>query len=215
MIETEDCVLLCMIQRYFLRILGFKKAIITTGLCMGYLLIVMTSSCIDTADDGFSDRCPRPKEADAIGIKEVFFSPYRNQRYSTATDTVPLAEFGFNFELDIAVKENPNSGSLPGQALALSCIETFQIRNISNITVILTAPFAGFPIGTDISFMLITSDKKQIAELRDFGNVSVYFGTSLDTIPANYSQLKTRTFLFLKDGTQTFIDSTSPYLKTN
>ena len=195
--------------------INLKMGGMTLGLCCGYLLIMLIGSCIESVDPTNLDGCPRPAEADAVGIKQVFFSPYKNQRYATDSDTVNLADFGFNFELDIQVKENPNSGSLPGQAFALSCIQTFNIRNISNITVILTAPFAGLPIGTDISYLLITPDQKQLSELREFENVSVYFGTSLETKPANYSQLKTRTFLFLKNGTQTFIDSTSPYLKTN
>ncbi|WP_332910445.1 hypothetical protein [Algoriphagus boritolerans] len=126
-----------------------------------------------------------------------------------------LSQFGFNFELEIQEKENQNSGSLPGQALALSCIQTYTIRNISNITVVLTEPFAGLPTGTDIAYLLITPDKKRISELREFENVSVYFGSNLEITPPNYSRLKTRTFLFLKNGTRTFIDTTSPYLKTN
>lgn len=195
--------------------LPFRKFSLTLGLCIGYLLILINSSCIDSEDTGYLDGCPRGKEADALGIKQIFFSPYKNMRYSTAADTVPLSGFGFNFELDVQVKENPNSGSLPGQAFALSCIQTYTIRNISNISVILTESFAGLPIGTDISYLLVTPDNKRISELREFDNVSVYLGTSLNITPSNYSQLKTRTFLFLKNGTQTFIDSTSPYLKTN
>jgi hypothetical protein len=77
------------------------------------------------------------------------------------------------------------------------------------------APFAGLPTGTDISYLLITPDGEKISELRDFQNVSVYFGTKLNITPSNYSQLKTRTFLFLKNGTQKVVDSTSPFLKTN
>lgn len=204
-----------MVSRSILRKINFKKVALTLCLCMGYLLILITSACIDSEDNGFLDRCPGPKEADALGIKNVFFSPYLNNRYSTPTDTVSLSQFGFNFELDIQIKENPNSGSVPGQAFALSCIETFTIRNISNISVVLTAPFAGLPIGTDISYLLFTSDGKRLSDLREFENVSVYFGTSLKTTPSNFSQLKTRTFLFLRNGTQTFIDSTSPFIKTN
>lgn len=193
----------------------FKKVTLTLGLCLGYLFILLTASCIDSEDSGYLDGCPRPAEADAIGIKQVFYSPYQNQRYATSSDTVSLSDFGFNFELEIQVKENANSGSLPGQAFALSCIQSFNIRNISNVSVILTAPFAGLPIGTDVSYLLVTPDSKRISELREFENVSVYFGSSLAITPVNYSQLKTRTFLFLKNGTQKFIDSTSPYLKTN
>jgi hypothetical protein len=192
-----------------------KKVSMTTGLCIAYLLILITSACIDSEDSEFLDGCPRPKEADATGIKQVFFSPYRQQRYATASDTVPFSEFRFNFELEIREKENQNSGLQPGQALALSCIQTYNVRNISNISVILTAPFSGLPIGTDISYLLITPEEKPISQLRLFENISVYFGSRLNLTPPNYSQLKTRTFLFLKNGTQKFVDSTSPFLKTN
>lgn len=198
-----------------LRKINFKKVSLTLGLCFVYLLILISSACIDWEDNQYLDRCPRAKDADALGIKDVFFSPYLNNRYSVATDTVRLSQFGFNFELDIQIKENPDSGALPGQAFALSCIQTFTIRNISNISVVLTAPFAGLPIGTDISYLLFTADGKRLSELRDFESVSVYFGTSLKTTPSNFSQLKTRTFLFLRNGTQTFIDSTSPFIKIN
>ncbi|MFN3999073.1 hypothetical protein [Algoriphagus sp.] len=197
------------------RKLGIKKFGLTLGLCLGYLLILITSACIDSEDSEYLEGCPRPKEADATGIKQVFFSPYKQQRYASASDTVNFSEFRFNFELEIKVKENQNSGSLPGQAFALSCIQIYNVRNISNITVILTAPFAGLPIGTDISYLLITPEEKPLSQLRQFENISVYFGSRLNLTPPNYSQLKTRTFLFLKNGTQTFVDSTSPFLKTN
>lgn len=194
---------------------NWRKIATTLGLCLGYLVLLATAACIDSEDTGYLDGCPRPKEADAVGFKQVFFSPYRNERYATALDTVNFSDFGFNFELELVQKEDQNSGALPGQAFALSCIAAYNVRNISNITVILTAPFAGLPIGTDISYLLITPDKKRISELREFENVSVYFGSSLEKKPQNYEQLKTRTFLFLKNGTQTFLDSTSPFLKTN
>lgn len=199
----------------FLRTGKLKKVSMTLGLCVAYLLLVLASACIDTEDSTSLDSCPNPAEADALGIKQVFYSPYKNQSYSTAADTVLLSEFGFNFELEIREKENPNSGSLPGQAFALSCIKTYNIRNVSSITVLLLEPFANLPIGTDISYLLITPEKKKLSELRNFENVSVYFGTSLNITPSNYSRLKTRTFLFLKNGTQKIVDSTSPYLKTN
>lgn len=192
-----------------------KKGSLTLGLCVAYLFLILASSCIDSEDAGQLDGCPNPSEADAIGIKQVFYSPYKNQRYAASSDTVLLSEFGFNLELEIQEKEKPNSGSLPGQAYALSCIKTYNIRNVSSITVLLLEPFAGLPIGTDISYLLVTPEKKTISELREFDNVPVYFGSTLMITPPNYSRLKTRTFLFLKNGTQKVFDSTSPFLKTN
>lgn len=199
----------------FFREASFCKVFVTFGLCVGYLFLMMTYACIESDENGKTEGCPRPAEADATGIKQVFYGPYKNQRYATASDTVLLSEFRFNFELEIQVKENQNSGSLPGHSGKLDCIQTFNIRNISNISVILTDTFAGLPIGTDISYLLFTPEKKRISELKNFENVSVFFGTTLELRPPNYSQLKTRTFLFLKNGTQKIIDSTSPFLKTN
>jgi hypothetical protein len=194
---------------------SFKKALVPLGLGVAYLILFMTSACIESEDTRNKEGCPRPTQADAVGIKQVFFSPYKSQRYATALDTVLLSEFRFNFELEILIKENQNASSLPLHTEKFDCIQTFSLRNISNISVILTAPFAGLPIGTDISYLLFTPDKNRISELRNFENVSVFFGTSLELKPPNYSQLKTRTFLFLKNGTQKFVDSTSPFLKTN
>ncbi|GMQ23606.1 hypothetical protein Aoki45_02880 [Algoriphagus sp. oki45] len=183
--------------------------------CLGltYMLAMITFSCVEMPD--LNDLCPDPIEADALSLKEVFYSPYSNQQYSSSTDTVPLGEFRFNFELEIQQKENPSGASLPGQAFALSCAQTFNIRNISNISVILTAPFAGLPIGTDIGYLLETPEGEKLSELRTFEGISVYFGTRLNITPENYSQLKTRTFLFLRNGDRSFIDSTSPYIKIN
>ncbi len=191
-----------------------KKTILTLGLCLGYLLLLLPSGCIEGGDPE-QDGCPRPTEADAIGIKRVFFSPYQNQRYATAADTVPLSEFGFNLELELRQKEPQASGKFPGQAFALSCLGTYNIRNVSNISVVLLEPFAGLPVGTDISYALLIEGDKKLSQLRKLERVTAYFGTSLSLVPENYSQLTTRTFLFLKDGTQKTIDSTSPHLKIN
>ncbi|GAB2485374.1 hypothetical protein [Algoriphagus taiwanensis] len=190
-----------------------KKWKATVSISLAYLSALVIFSCVETPE--LDDLCPEPAEADAMGIKDVFYSPYTNQRYSSSSDTVPLSEFRFNFELEIQRKENPSGGSLPGQAFALSCLETFTIRNISNISVILTAPFAGIPVGTDIAYLLETPEGEKLSELRAFEGISVYFGTRLTITPENYSQLKTRTFLFLRNGDRSFIDSSSPYLKIN
>ncbi len=169
-------------------------------------------SCIQVKEDPYN-QCPAPKPATAVGIKEVFFSPYKNQRYSTASDTVPVSKFGYNFQLDIKLIENSSTESIP--AYPLVCEETFQIRNISNISVILTAPFAGLPMGTDFSYALLTPESKSISQLKTFDEVSIYFGTKLTLKPIAVSQLKSRIFVFFKDGSQAHLDATSPYLTTD
>lgn len=204
-----------MVSTDFFEILHLKKVTLIFVICMGCLLLLMTSACIDSDDPDQIAGCPSPVEADALDLKQVFFSPYKNQRYAAATDTVLFSEFRFNFELEIREKENADSGQFPGQAFALSCIRSYHIHNISNISVILIEPFANLPIGTDISYLLVTPENVKLSQLRSFENVSVYFGTRLTLTPKNYSQLKTRTFLFLKNGTQKSFDSTSPFLKTN
>ncbi len=181
---------------------------------MWCILLILISGCIRIEEDPYN-RCPSAIEADAIGIKQVFFSPYRNQAYSLSTDTVSFKDFRFNFELDVKKKENALSQVPQTYAYSLVCEEKYRIQNISNLTVILTAPFAGLPVGTDIAYALRTSDGKRISELRNFEEVSVYFGSSLTLNPEPYSQLKTRIFVFFRNGTQAFLDSTSPYLKTN
>ena len=190
-----------------------KKIKVLLGFIISYGSLWVVFSCVET--DLWVEGCPLPTEADALGLKQVFYSPYSDQRYATEQDTVNLRDFRFNFELEIKEKEMGYRFHLPGTAFALSCIPSYTIRNISNLTVILTAPFAGLPIGTDISYLLETLEKEKLSSLRKFEGVSVYFGTKLTLTPENFSQLKTRTFLFLKDGTYTFIDSTSPYLKTD
>ena len=92
-----------MLTNFFTR-KRLKKITITLLTCAGYLLLLMTSACIDTDDFDLINGCPLVVDTNAIGIKQVFFSPYKNQHYATATDTVLFSEFGFNFELEIQEK---------------------------------------------------------------------------------------------------------------
>jgi hypothetical protein len=170
-------------------------------------------SCIQIEEDPYN-RCPSPKLANAIGIKQVFFGPYINRQYAIASDTVALSDFRYNFQLDIKLIENSNSIE-SNPAYPLVCEETFRIENISNIAVILTAPFAGLPTGADISYALITPDDKNISQLKTFDQVSIYFGAKLTLKPNTISQLKSRIFVFFKDGSGSFLDATSPYLTPN
>jgi hypothetical protein len=57
-----------------------KRLSATIGLLGLQLCLLLTGSCIE--EPGYIEGCPRPKVANAIGIKSVFFSPYLNQRYS-------------------------------------------------------------------------------------------------------------------------------------
>jgi hypothetical protein len=192
---------------------GKRLNAVLTKKCWLGCLFLLCSACIHAEDTEQLGECPSPTEAEAVGIKQVFFSPYRNQQYATSTDTVALAAFGFNFELGIVEKDSSITESFPDEVYP-TCTGSFTIRNISNISVILLEPFAGLPIGTDISYALVTPENKKLSQLKEFENVSVYFGTRLLLVPENFSQLKTRTYLFLRDGSQITVDSTSPYLRT-
>ncbi|MDX5340444.1 MAG: hypothetical protein LPK25_15575 [Cyclobacteriaceae bacterium] len=190
-----------------------KKLQATIWIVLLYPMLLVVSSCME--NEFYIEGCPLPTPADATGIAQVFYSPYVNQRYSSTLDTVPFQDFRFNLELKVMEKERADAGFLPGKAFALSCMKSYSISNISNISVILLQPFAGLPIGTDIGYLLETPEGQKISEIREFQAVQVYFGMKLNITPENYSRLKTRTFLFLKDGSRHSMDSTSPYLRSS
>lgn len=48
-------------------------------------------------------------------------------------------------------------GKFPGQAYALSCAPAYKFKNISNISIILIAPFTGLQNGTDFSYFIEAS----------------------------------------------------------
>lgn len=175
-------------------------------------ILPILGSCIEPLDST-SDRCLNIPLAEATGIKRVYFGPFKNQQARPQEDTVSVKEFSFNLELDIAVNGEVEPDPFFSNPEGISCQGIYSIRNIATLTVVLLEPFSGIPAGTDISYLLETPDGKSINELRDFERVSVYVGAKLKLQPQNYSQLKTRTFLFLRDGSIIFNDSTSPYLK--
>ncbi len=193
-----------------------KKALsLTFGLSIFYLLVLVTTACETdpSLQNPFGD-CGPVAKADAIDIS-VFFSPYENDSYSIESDTVYVDDFAFNFQLIPELQSSSNKGIFPGQAYALSCAELYDFQNISNITVILKKEFNGLPIGTDVSFLLELNDGTTLDKVRDFSKSPTYYMTKLNVSPENFSQLETQTFLFLRDGTQIIVDTTSPYIRTN
>jgi len=179
-----------------------------------HLLLLVLVSCLDetSLEDPFGE-CPPPRAANAIGLKNQFF-PYKNSRYSIQADTVLWEKFGLVLELTPELLSDNHIGKFPGQAFALSCAPSYNFRNISNIAIILTAPFAGLQNGTDISYLLELPDKTKLSELRDFQNTSNFFLFTLKKEPANFERLKTKTILFLRNGTQITLESTSPAIQT-
>lgn len=163
--------------------------------------------------DVSSDKCLVIPVVKAEGIKQVYFGPFKNQQSSSSEDTVGIDEFSFNLELAIGLEKKENNEPLFSNSDQISCSGIYSITNISNISVLLLEPFSGIPAGTNISYLLITPNGQSISQLKEFDRVPVYVGTKLNFHPKNISQLKTRTFLFLRDGTRFFLDSSSPYLK--
>ena len=194
------------------RVFTYRKRKAGLSNLWAIMLTFLVFGCIEPIDTT-SDICLNVPLAEAEGIKRVYFGPFQNQKSATAEDTVSVSEFGFNLELSINTDNNEQLDPFFSNTDRINCQGIYSIRNISNFSVILLEPFEGLAAGTDISFLLLTPSGQSIAQLREFDRVSVYIGTRLNFNPKNISRLKTRTFLFLRDGSQVFLDSTSPYLK--
>jgi hypothetical protein len=192
-----------------------KKGILGTILiyCF-YLVFLVLGSCVDQLDSDPFGSCPGARKANAVDLK-VFYSPYSESRFSTESDTVDFKDFSINFELIPELETEGSLGNFPGNAFALSCAVSYNFQNISNMSVTLLAPFNGLSIGTDISYLFQIDQETTLNKLRVFDNHMPIFGAKLNLTPTDYDQLKTRTFLFLKDGSKIVVDSTSPYLKIN
>lgn len=178
----------------------------------GMGLAFVVSGCIESIDNA-SDLCLNVPVVEAEGIKRVYFGPFQNQQSASDQDTVVVENFGFNLELDLLIEATDLPDPFFSSTNRIACQGVYTIRNISNIAVVLLEPFADLPAGTDISYLLLTPSGQSIAQLREFNRVSVYIGARLNFNPEKISQLRTRTFLFLRDGTRVFLDSTSPFLK--
>jgi len=193
----------------------FKVIRATVAIFFSYMALMIIGSCIENVDSDPFGSCPQAVKGVAKGIK-VLYGPYKDNRYSTENDLVSFQDFTFNLELDIEKSNEASLGSsFPGRAYALSCLETFNVGNISNIAIILAAPYEGIQIGTDISYLFYVNEKERLSEFRDFSNISRYLGLKLTTAPSNNTQLKTKTVLYLRDGSQKIFESTSPTLISN
>lgn len=196
---------------------GMVKKIQFTFFVIGsYLLLMVTLACVQEQLPDLYARCPDPVNANLIDF-EVFYTPYLNNQYSSSSDTVDFEEFQVVLEFTPERLSNlyRNNFSFPWESMALSCIPQLNLRNISNISVVLTAPFEGLPAGTDISYLLETTSKETLAQFRDFSQIEPVIGLDLKLRPTNFSQLKTRTFVFLKDGTALVKETQSPLLQTS
>jgi len=193
-----------------------KKIQATLLLSLSYLLVLALPACIENIDsDPFGD-CSQSTIKANLKDFEVLYEPYRNKKYSTESDEVSFKDFKMNFRLDLEpISQSSIFWDLPGNAYALSCAAVYDVRNISNIAIILSAPFEGIPTGTDVSYLFVAQNDIRLSEFRDFSKTSNFISLTLQKAPTSKTQLKTKTILFLKNGTQKIIDSISPILLNN
>ena len=170
------------------------------------LFVVSTNSCDvpSSLRDPF-DVCDSPPKATVEDIA-VFYGPFKEGGYAIESDTVTFSNFTFNLRLlpktDINYTNSNSSG----------CPPLFNFHTVSNISILLNEEYNDLPIGTDISFLMKLSDGTYLNKLRDFSKSSEYYSLKIEAAPKSLSQLKTKTFLFLRDGSKIVFDSTSPYI---
>lgn len=181
---------------------------------VGYFTLLIGPSCVEEQLPDLFARCPDPRDANAIDIT-VDFAPYLTDRYATSSDTVDFEDFFMVLDLEAEVLSEASSSWTFGRAYALSCAPIYNFKNISNIAVTLREPFDDLSAGTDISYLFKTLEGTQLSDLRDFQNFIPTFGLYYQNTPENFSQMSLRIFLFLRDGRQILVDTTSPTLKTN
>ena len=192
-----------------------KKFQATFFLLFSYLFLLILPACIENLDSNPFGECS------SIGLKanlidfEVFFEPYKNDRYATADDEVNFDDFKLNLKLTLDQISQSSSSNFPGRAYALSCLAIYDVRNVSNIAIILAAPYEGMSIGTDISYLFITQNEIRLSEFRDFSKLSNFISLSLLSPPSSKTQLKTKTIVFFRNGNQQVIETTSPTLLIN
>jgi hypothetical protein len=166
-------------------------------------------SCIK--DNQFDGECPYPDLAKLDSINQIFFSPYLNKKYSTKTDTVAFRDFRFHVEFGFEkIQRNNGQTETPRNPV---CEPEYDVRDISNIAIILTGNYDGIQIGTDVSYLFLLPDGSSINRFREFSRMKQYMTLNLRDKPATISQLKTEMVIFFVDGSQIKKRSISPFIK--
>lgn len=193
-----------------------KKLQATLLLSFGYMGLLILGACIENVDSNPFGECSKAGLKSNLKDFEVLYQPYQNQKYSTEADQVSFKDFKFNLRFTIEqLSQSSNTFNFPGIALALSCAPIYDVRNVSNIAIILAAPYEGIQTGTDISYLLVDQNDMRLSEFRDFSKISNFISLTLKKAPTSNTQLKTKTMVFFKNGTQKLVESTSPTLLIN
>ncbi|MEP0713062.1 hypothetical protein [Algoriphagus sp.] len=196
-------------------IFKFKWIQTTFGILTVYLGMMILAACMsETELDPFGE-CEGTVKANAKDVS-FFYEPYKNNQYVTKADTVKFSEFTIYMRIEAEVMAEASSPSNSfGAAYALSCAAIFDFQNIKSITMELLEPYGNKPAGTDISNLVTTHDGVKLSDLKNFSNSIGQYRLSIDILPAHQSQLKTKTILKLKNGSDKIVESTSPVLLTN
>ncbi len=193
-----------------------KKLQATLLLSLSYMGLLILGACIENVDSNPFGECAKSGLKSNLKDFEVLYEPYKNEKYSAESDQVRFKDFRFNLRLAIEqISQSSITFDFPGNAYALSCAPIYDIRNVSNIAIILAAPYEGIQTGTDISYLFIAQNDIRLSEFRDFSKISNFISLTLQTAPTSKTQLKTKTIVFFKNGTQKLVESTSPTLLLN
>jgi|TARA_R110002126_G_scaffold105869_4_gene240464 hypothetical protein len=202
---------------------NFKKLILrrkniqaTLLLSVSYMALLVLSACIENVDFNPFGECSKVGLKSNLKDFEVLYQPYKNGKYSTEADKVIFKDFRFNFNFTIEqISQSSSTFNFPGNAYALSCAALYDVRNLSNIAIILAAPYEGIQTGTDISYLFESQNDIRLSEFRDFSKISSIISLTLQRAPTSNTKLKTKTIVFFKNGTQKIVESTSPTLLIN
>lgn len=187
----------------------------TAAILSAYLSMMIFVACVDDPEINPFGECGGPSNANATDVSLVY-EPYKNKQFATQTDTVKLEEFNIYLKIAFeAIAQVPSTGRFPGVAYALSCAPNLNFQNIAGISMTLLAPYGDMEAGTDISALVKTHDNIKLSDLRDFTGSTGQYRLSVDLQPENKSQLKTKTVLKLKNGSEKIFESSSPVLLTN
>ncbi|SFB58456.1 hypothetical protein [Algoriphagus aquimarinus] len=195
--------------------LQIKRIKMTAGILCAYLTMMIFVACVDQPDLYPFGQCAGPVSANATDIS-IIYAPYVNNKYVTESDTVKFADFNLYMKITPEVISDVSwISSFPGAAYALSCAQSFNFKNITSIKVSLLAPYGDLKAGTDISNLITINDVMKLSEFKNFDNSLAQYKLTINTQPSNKTQLKTKTILSLKNGTEKVLESTSPVLLTN
>lgn len=162
-------------------------------------------------DSQFETGCPYPSLAELDSVKQVFYSPYRNQQYSTKSDTVPFEEFRYHLEFEFEKIQRNNGFNEP--PINPSCDSEFDVLGISNFAIILTAPYDGIQIGTDVSYLFLLPDGNSINRFREFHRMKQFMTLKIKEKPSKISQLNTEIIIYMVNGDRIKKSTISPFIR--